>query len=409
MQEFDVKIFIYMSLMLCMVSSAIASDITIRKGAGKTTIDLSGIQLSQDGAARDYRDTLKTSLDRSGWLMSGAPGQSEYRVSGQAQFDGTNLRVQLQLADTVRTRVLLSKSYSATTENVRRIAFEAADEIVMAITGKRGYATSRLVLVGSRTKSKELYLADSIGFDSSSRGFFQITNDKSISIAPRWGHDGKSIFYTSYLRKFPAIVKIDLNNMTRSSIARYSGVNVSGAVSPDGRDMALILSRDGNPELYVLNLGSSKLTRITTTPRAVEATPAWSPDGRQIVYVSDGSGTPHLYIVSREGGAPRQLTTRGRQNSSPDWGPHGEIAYASSIGGKFQIFTINPAGGEPRQITSDPSSDHEDPSWAPNGRHLAIAKTTGYKSQLYLVDTMGDQPILLSNMPGDWFSPKWSR
>lgn len=405
------KIFLMMMAIvvaLVVVARAQDGEIEIRKGTNKTTVDVSGLQLSADGAARDFRDVLKLSIDRSGWLASGAPGGSEYRVSGQAQYDGATLRVTLMLADTVRSRIMLEKNYSADANGVRRIAFQASDDIVKAITGRSGYASARLVLVGSATKSKELYLCDSIGFDSSSRGLFQLTNDKTVSIAPRWGHDGQSIFYTSYLKRFPAIVKIDLKSLGRTRIANYSGVNVSGTVSPDGRDMAVILSRDGNPELYVMNLGSRELTRITNTPRATEASPAWSPDGRQIVYVSDGAGTPHLYIVARGGGPARQLTTRGRQNTSPDWGPNGQIAYASNVGGKFQILTINPAGGEPVQITSG-FSDHEDPSWAPNGRHLAIARTEGYKSGVYLIDTMGDPPIFLSNKSGDWFSPKWSR
>lgn len=403
-----IRCIVAFSIVMPLVGLAQEGDIVIRKGTNKTTVDLSGLQLSADGAARDYQATLKASIDRSGWLTAGAPGKSEYRVIGQAQFDGSTLRVQFQLADTVRNTMMMSKSYSAASADVRKIAFQAADDIVKAITGKSGYAAARLVLVGSRTKSKELYLCDSLGFDSSSRGLYQLTNDKTVSIAPRWGHDGQSVYYTSYLKKFPAIVKIDLKSLGRTRIANYSGVNVSGAVSPDGRDMALILSRDGNPELYVMSLGDRSLTRISNTPRATEASPAWSPDGRQIVYVSDGAGTPHLYIVSRNGGTSRQLTTRGRQNSSPDWGPHGQIAYASNIGGKFQICTISPSGGEPVQLTSG-FADHEDPSWAPNGRHLAIAKTEGYASKVYLIDSMGDPPILLSNMGGDWYSPKWTR
>lgn len=380
-----------------------ASDITIRKGTGKTTIDLSGMTFSADTAARDFFTTLQTSLVRSGWLERGRPGASEYRVSGPVQFDGVNLRADLTLTQVTPPRTLLRKTYSGSAAEVRRRAFEASDEMVQAITGRRGFASARLLLIGRQGRDKELYISDSDG-----RGLYPLTGDRKVVAAPRWGHDGNTIFYTANLTAFQGIYQIDLNTRRRSRIANYSGSNISGGVSPDGRNMAVILSMEGNPELYVMRLSDRQLTRITRTPRAVESSPSWSPDGREIVYVSDVAGTPHLFVVSRDGGSPRQLTTRGRQNVSPDWGPHGEIVYSSLVGGKFQVHTINPKTGIIRQLTSD-HADHEDPSWAPNGRHIALAKTENYRSRVYLIDSMGDPPILLIDTQGDWYAPKWSR
>lgn len=386
-----------------LVSLPAHAQIAIGKGGNKTTIDLSPVQLSMDAAAREFMTVLQADLARSGWFDRGPAGASEISVTGQVQSDGVTLRANLRAGQASLRRVFLEKSYSTPHNGIRRLAHEVADEIVKAVTGKRGFASARLLMLGTRTKSKELYMCDSDG-----RGLYPLTNDKKLSMAPRWGHDNRSIFYTSYLTGFPAIFRVDLESRKRERVANFSGLNASAAVSPDGRDLALILSRDGNPELYVMRLSDKNLTRITNTPRATEASPSWSPDGRQIVYVSDAPGTPHLYIVSRSGGAPVQLTKRGRQNVSPDWGPGGEIAYASNVGGKFQVSIINPQTGAIVPQTSD-LADHEDPSWAPNGRHLAIAKSVGYKSRVYLIDTKGDPPILLTDYEGDWYSPKWSR
>lgn len=386
------------------LSSGVAmAQVSVQKGAGKTSVDLSGLQISMDTAAREFLTVVQADIARSGWLGVGAAGAAEYAVTGQVQFDGASIRATIQLAERSAQRILFRKSYNAPSTGVRRIAHEAAGEIIKEITGRPSFANARLILVGTRTRNKELYISDSDG-----RGLYQVTNDKTVSLAPRWGHDGQSIFYTSYLRRFPAIYRIDLNSRARSRVANFAGLNASGAISPDGRDMALILSKDGNPDLYIMRLSDSRLTRITNTPRGVEATPAWSPDGRQLVYVSDQGGTPQLYIISRNGGPATPLTSGGRQNVSPDWGPHGEIVYSSLVGGKFQIFTINPQTRQSRQITSD-FADYEDPTWAPNGRHLAAAKTVNHHSKVYLIDTMGDPPILLTEMDGDWYSPKWSR
>jgi len=169
----------------------------------------------------------------------------------------------------------------------------------------------------------------------------------------------------------------------------------------------MILSKDGNPELYVKHLASGQLTRLTTTKGAGEASPSWSPDGNRIVYVSDQAGTPQLFMISRNGGNPARLTGRGSQNVAPDWGPGGLIAYASLVGGHFQVYVMDPDTRETKQITPG-DADYEDPAWAPYGRHLACKRSVRYRSGIYLLDTMGDPPIALLEGSGDWSSPSWS-
>jgi len=172
--------------------------------------------------------------------------------------------------------------------------------------------------------------------------------------------------------------------------------------------MALTLSKDGNPELYVMNLASRRLTRLTRTPKAAEASPSWSPDGRRIVFVSDSSGSPQLYLVSRTGGQARRITFRGNENVAPDWGPGDRIACSSRRGGRYQICVLDPDSDEPEtQVTSD-YSDHEDPSWMRDGRHIVYSRTLRYESVLYVLDTMGDPEIRLTTMRGDWYSPACS-
>ena len=164
---------------------------------------------------------------------------------------------------------------------------------------------------------------------------------------------------------------------------------------------------DGNPELYIVELRSGRLTRLTKTRHAAEASPSWSPDGRLIVFVSDSSGSPQLYVASRSGGKHRRITFRGNENVSPDWGPGGKIVYSSRREGRYQICVVDPSSGETIQLTRD-YVDHEDPSWAPDGRHIVYSRTVQYRSSLYILDTMGDPEIPLMSMRGDWYSPAWS-
>src|SRR5256885_9748161 len=42
----------------------------------------------------------------------------------------------------------------------------------------------------------------------------------------------------------------------------------------------------GNPDIYILNLASQSLARITDDP-AIDTEPTWAPDGRSLYFTSD--------------------------------------------------------------------------------------------------------------------------
>ena len=66
--------------------------------------------------------------------------------------------------------------------------------------------------------------------------------------------------------------------------------------SPDGTQMALVLSRDGNPEVYVMDLATRNLRRITRH-HAIDTEPSWTPDGQGVLFTSDRGGKPQIYKV----------------------------------------------------------------------------------------------------------------
>ncbi|HKL22860.1 MAG TPA: hypothetical protein VJ904_13715, partial [Tichowtungia sp.] len=235
----------------------------------------------------------------------------------------------------------------------------------------------------------------------------QITKDRSTVVGLNWSPNGESLVYTSFMRGFPDVYSVNVRSGKRRILARYNGLNSGAALSPDGTELALVLSKDGNPELYVQSLRSRKLRRLTSTAYATEASPCWSPDGKHLVYVSDRNGTPQLYKISSRGGRPQLISTRGSENVAPDWGPNGLIACASRSAGRYHIAVINPNTGETRYLPND-GADYEDPSWAPNGRHLVASRSVRYQSALYLLDTVSDAPVALLSGRGNWLSPAWS-
>lgn len=389
--------FLAVIVLLCAATAASAQVRVVKSAGEKTSMDWSAYQ-SSDGTGQLFTKVLTDDLRRSGWFVQGAPGQAELALTGNASQGGA----QAIVYNRATRQQVYGKKYPLSPQEARRTAHRVADEIIEAVTGRKGFWSGKIALVGTRTGKKELYLMDVDG-----QGLQQLTHDNSVSLAPNWGPGGRQLVYTSYLKGFPDIFLIEIASGARKRVAYFSGLNTGGAISPNGREMAMVLSKDGNPELYVRDLQSGALTRLTQTQRAAEASPAWSPDGRQLVYVSDQSGAPQLYIIGRNGGAPRRLTSRGSQNVAPDWGANNVIAYASLFGGRWNISITDPSGAEPRQITA-PDADYEDPSWGPDGRHLVAGRAVRYASKVVLLDTMGDTPITLTEYPGDWTSPAWA-
>ncbi|MEM7394495.1 MAG: DPP IV N-terminal domain-containing protein [Verrucomicrobiota bacterium] len=367
----------------------------------KTAIDLSGLKFSSSAGASAFQRTLRNDLVRSGWFTIGTTGRGSVRLVGSVTESGGQLDVKCNAMAVASGRSFMNQGYRHSAREPSRLAHRVADDIVKAVTGREGIASSKILMLGTATRSKELYICDYDG-----QNLIQLTKDKTVNIRPRWTPDGKSVVYTSYLRRFPDIYMIELATGKRKVLAKYPGLNVGGAVSPDGKELALVLSKDGNPELYIKNMRTGRLTRITRTSGA-EASPSWSPDGKQICYVSDQAGKPNLYIVSRSGGRPTRVPARGIENVAPDWGGNGKIAYAGRFGGRFQIFVYDPATKQNIQVSVG-AGDFEDPSWAPNGRHITCSREQNFRSEVYILDTMGDPPIRLLNHKGDWYSPAWS-
>lgn len=377
-----------------------AQEVRVIKTSGtKTSLDITAY-----GAAGAngfvFRQTLTADLEHCGWFSMVRP--ASFTVTGSCHDNNGTLTVDCQVLNVLKSGVVLSKTYTDSSANARRLAHKVADDIIMAIKGFRGICSGRIVMIGNTTGNKEVYICDADGGNLK-----QLTSDKSISLAPRWSPDGSKIVYTSFLKGFADIYMIDVASGKRAVVARSPGINMAGAISPSGGEMLMVLSKDGNPEVYSKSFGSGQFTRLTRTPRAGEASPTWSPDGSQIAYVSDlaGAGSPQLYLMDRSGSSKR-LTSRGKENVDPDWGANNLIAFSSRRSGLYSVYIINPATMEERQVS--PSDAHyEDPSWASDGRHLICTKREGRGTRIYLLDTMGDAPVCLTPYGGSWSAPSW--
>jgi TolB protein len=385
------------SSLLFAVSALGQRAVVTKQGDGKISISFGGYRTGSDAASKTFLSVLKADLNRSGYFTVTSSGAA-LNVAGSCTA-GSQMKAGVQVYQVSTRKRYLGKSYNASANAARGLAHKVADEIVYAVTGKKGMASGKIAAVGTRTGRKELYICDMDG-----KNMRQITKDRSIVVGPRWTPDGKNLTYTSYKRGYPNVYMTGRGK----PLSSHGGLNASGAVSPDGKTMAVILSASGNPELWLKSMRTGKLIkRLTSTQRGNEASPCWSPDGKHIAFVSDSSGRPQIYIISKNGGRPSRISSSGTESVAPDWGKNGYITYCSRVGGKYRIMVIHPVSKTVRQLETD-WADYEDPCWAPDGRHIVCSRTSNYRSSIYLLDTLKDSPVALISGSGDWYSPACS-
>ena len=233
----------------------------------------------------------------------------------------------------------------------------------------------------------------------------QLTGDGKMTVFPRWRTDGKTILYISDKNGAPQIWEMDTESNRRSTKWSFKGSPTGIAVSPDGTRVAAILSFQGNPELYVLQ--GDRFTRLTNTANASEGQPTWSPDGKKIAFVSNETRHPQIYVIDVATKAKRRLTSKGRENIDPDWGPDGRIVYITKRGGA-QVAVMSPAEGDSSaQLVTEPAN-WEHPSWSRDRRHVVANRDRA----LFVIDTEkegGDAPRQIFRADGNWISPCWIR
>ncbi|MFZ2095418.1 MAG: hypothetical protein WAV05_02155 [Anaerolineales bacterium] len=98
------------------------------------------------------------------------------------------------------------------------------------------------------------------------------------------------------------------------------------AWSPDGAQIVFISSRDGNKEIYIMNIDGSNQQRLTFND-VDDSFPRWSPDGKRFVYVTStvysGVHSTDLAIMNADGSNQRLLTrTAVIEEASPNWRPN---------------------------------------------------------------------------------------
>jgi len=162
----------------------------------------------------------------------------------------------------------------------------------------------------------------------------------------------------------------------KTPLFRRSNVDSSPIWDPGGRKIAFVSTRDGNPEIYVMNADRSNETRLTFHSGA-DTAPSFTLDGTQIRFIRETSGAFELYVMNVDGSDQHSLGAF--TGSSPSWSPDAtKIAYTAFAGAAtdFDVYVADADGSNPVDI-SNLTGYESYPRWTPDGAHVVFGSAAG--------------------------------
>jgi len=334
---------------------------------------------------------------------------SDYILVGQMQPQGPDrYTITFELYNVLNRERLLGYQISANKPGLRLASHQVADMVFQKILGVRGAFATRIayisVLGHLPNKTYRLIVADADG--ENPRVVMQ-SNEPLMS--PAWSPDGQSLAYVSFEDRLPSVYVQVLKSGERRRLSARAGVNQAPAWSPDGKKLALTLStRDGNLDIYTLDLTTQALTRITDDP-GIDTEPQWSKDGQNLYFTSDRAGGPQIYRIGiHPGDKPRRLTFQGSYNARPRLSPdESQLAFVTQEEGGYHIATMDLRGHSDVQALTKGRFDVS-PSYAPNGAVIIYASRDRGRGVLALVSSDGRVQERLVSSEGEVQEPAWS-
>lgn len=314
-----------------------------------------------------------------------------YQLAQGAQLPNYDFKFTAVSATQVRVDIAgrlpgsVNGSATLTGRTPRHALLRAADVAVEKTNGLnpslRGFFTARLAFISERSGRSEVCVSDLFLGEGK-----QLSFDKAPALLPRWSPDGSKVIYTSYYKsRAPDIFVQDPVTGTRSIFADYKGTNMGARFSPNGQQVAMVLTVHGPSEIYVRGAQGGTPDRKTHVD-SPKSSPCWSPDGTQIVFAMGEQS--QLYRMSAAGGTPQRIGGGYTYMAEPDWNRvnRNKIVCTVREGGRFQIAVVDLTTNQAKIVSKAPF-DAVEPSWLADGRHVVCTLRDRSTSVLAILDT----------------------
>jgi TolB protein len=225
-----------------------------------------------------------------------------------------------------------------------------------------------------------------------------------------WSPDGRWFVAESDAQGFSDLVKIEPQaGMAEQRLTAVREGCFEPDVSPDGREIAFVSSREGDPEIYVMRADGTGERRLTAFYQE-DREPRWSPDGKWLTFISNREGRDRYYLVRPDGTQLRAISGTATKLEERElvWSPDSQkVVFVERLpDAKSRIWLAKVEGGEPVALTDGKTLD-DMPAWSPDGKYLVFVADRGGDADLWLMRADGTGQTRLTTAKGaDWL-PRW--
>lgn len=212
---------------------------------------------------------------------------------------------------------------------------------------------------------------DGSGLSNVSKGYYLMVS------CTAWSPNTEILLYSHESSAFSDIYLMELGSQDKSNLTKVRKRKLRGynfftpyAWSPQGDKIAFASDRDGDFDIYVMDIAGNNLVQLTQNSDVEDYDPAWSPDGQWIAYTSssgieDGSDIYLIDLKNPITPEPVNITQHPANDSSAAWSPDSSmLLFVSDRDGSADIFLMDRNGKDAKKIVYSPEDEH-DPYWIP--------------------------------------------
>ena len=242
-------------------------------------------------------------------------------------------------------------------------------------------------------------------------------NGSEMNISPSISPDGKYLAYVSSKNvlsldifitdaKTGKTIKKIQSSSFGGHVDSYGFIETSGTWSPDSRKFAIVIQTKSKNKLLLIDILNGE--KIEASPQGIDAftNPAWSPNGNSIVFTGLKEGISDLFLFNIKSKETTNLTNDKYSDIQATWSPDGEnIFYVSDRGGNlerlekeyYRISKLNLNSGKIETLKLFENEDNMNPAFSPDGKNLYFLSAPDGFRNIYKYNFAGSKITKLTN------------